>query len=120
GDGTTDTLAPFQGPIRIFGGAGPDSHELRTAVMLPSELPTPPLSTSAAVDESQQTDTLVVHDDGAATGQTGTLSATNLSGFGLGTGSVDVLDEDGNPIETVAAGITFADAEVLELLLRSG
>ena len=92
------TTNAIGGAVVINGGAGDKDRALKPAVMLPYESPTAAKDSPLIVDESEQTDTLLVFNDSSSADDTGRLSATNISGLGMGAASAFA------PTETVVKG----------------
>src|SRR5690606_17178350 len=81
---TTHLLSRLQGPLAVEGGvaAGAD-RTLRSGLKLPGETDGPLFNIAAQAPESTQIDVLNIFDDSSQADQTGTLTQTNLSGFGM-------------------------------------
>ena len=113
------TVNDIRGPLYIEGSvpAGND-RALAQAVMLPTETDEPLPVQDVATDESVQTDVLNVFNDGSIQADTGSLSADNISGLGMGgdltlnRGTASVPD-----LVTYIGGINYAGIEVVDLLL---
>jgi hypothetical protein len=91
------SVAGVDGDLIIVGGVQEGSdRSLVTAVTLPSEGDEPLQNIDIDTDESLQTDTLNVFNDGTLAAATGSLSADEISGLGMdGTiqyGGVEVVD----------------------------
>ena len=114
------TVSPLQGPVVIEGGPGEEDRSLKLAVMLPTETPQPPINLPVVTDETSKTDTLVVHDDGAQADQTAAVTIDNISGLGMGTGSVVIAATTNEPAQTIPPGITYHGLEVVNLMMGSG
>ena len=80
-------LSSIRGPLLIEGAATKNEHAaLELPVMLPHEKNKAPFGVGPQPEEDQQVNVLNIYDDGAKSDQTGTLSSTTLSGFGMGPG----------------------------------
>jgi len=77
-------LGDIRGPLVVIGGAPPGTLSFAPAVMLPGEKNAPLFGLRNQPPEVNQIDVLNVFDDGANSDMTGTLTATNLSGLGMG------------------------------------
>ena len=73
-----------------------------------------PLNLNTRVDEEDQVDTLFVFNGDSPANDQGTLTATNLSGLGMGTG----LELE--PGRFFAGGITYSNLEAINIFLGSG
>ncbi len=86
-----------QGPLFVAGGEDADPPVDLTLttylpIMLPgerSEHPLPVSAVTADAIEAAQVDRLVVHNDGSPAADTGALTATRLTGLGMGAGGVE-------------------------------
>ena len=107
----------IQGPLYVFGGDDPEGdRSFPKPVMLPGEFTDAPVTTpNPAFDvvEADQVDTLVVDNHNSVADETGTLTATQLSGLGMG-GPRTIGGFVFN------AGITYTGLEALQVLLGSG
>ena len=107
----------IQGPLYVFGGDDPEGdRSFPKPIMLPGEFTDAPVTTpNPAFDvvEADQVDTLVVDNHNGVAAETGTLTATQLSGLGMG-GPRTI---GGRPFN---AGITYTGLEALQVLLGSG
>ncbi|WP_315980888.1 hypothetical protein [Aliamphritea spongicola] len=99
------TLTDIRGKLIIEGGV-PDgkSRDLAKAVMLPTETDGELPIVNISLDETQQTDTLNIFNDGSIENDTGALSANSITGLGM----------------TAGKGIEYRDVEVIDTLLGSG
>jgi hypothetical protein len=80
-------LSSIRGPLSVEGAdPGNDHTQLQMAVMLPHETDALPFGIGVQPPESQQVNVLNIFDDGSQQDQTGTLSSTALTGFGMGPG----------------------------------
>ena len=81
-------LSSIKGPLVGRGRPTPATTTRRcsTAVMLPHETDALPFGIGVQPPEAQQVNVLNIFDDGSQQDQTGTLSSTNLNGFGMGPG----------------------------------
>jgi len=129
----THTLNKLEGPI-IVEGFSPTgvSRSLAEAVILPTEnddIPLPEVTIST--DESQQTDTMNVFNDGSMFTDTGELVNVlmnttevygNLNGLGMADDlTVDMSEaQDGSQMATFLGGITYRDMEIVDILLGRG
>ncbi len=77
-------LSGIQGPLQVDGGTGGEQHALESAVIMPTEINTPPFGIAQQPSEAKQIDTLNIYDDGSHEDQSGTLTSTALTGFGMG------------------------------------
>ncbi len=75
---------------------------LTQSVMLPSESDTELPVVDIQIDENNQTDTLTLFNDGSVGSTTGELTASTITGLGMG------------------AGVEYHNVEVVETLLGSG
>jgi Ca2+-binding RTX toxin-like protein len=118
GDHQSNTL---QGPLVLEGGAGDRDRSLKLAITLPHENSAPPKDAVIDdTDETLQTDTLTVFNDGSTADDIGLLSATNISGLDMGTTDLTIPGTDGAPDTLVKAGINYNAMEIVEVLLGSG
>jgi Ca2+-binding RTX toxin-like protein len=118
GDHQSNTL---QGPLVLEGGAGDRDRSLKLAITLPHENSAPPKDAVIDdTDETLQTDTLTVFNDGSTADDIGVLSATNISGLDMGTTDLTIPGTDGAPDTLVKAGINYNAMEIIEVLLGSG
>ncbi|HEY5224284.1 MAG TPA: hypothetical protein VIJ18_14705 [Microbacteriaceae bacterium] len=84
---TPHLLSNIRGPLSVEGGPTVDNHAaLQLPVMLPGEGNSVPFGIGVQPPEAQQVNVLNIFDDGSQQNQTGTLSSTTLSGFGIGPG----------------------------------
>ena len=120
------TTSKVYGPLVIDGGPT-EARSLRTAVMLPTERDTGPLSIDDSTDETIQNDRVNIQNDGDVTGNPGFMSLTSdgvlVNGLDMGTGSIDfdVSDaQDGSEIVTYNQGITMRTVEIIDVLLGEG
>ncbi|WP_261842146.1 LEPR-XLL domain-containing protein [Aliamphritea ceti] len=99
------TLTDIRGKLIIEGGV-PDgkARDLSKAVMLPTETDGELSIVNISLDETQQTDTLNVFNDGSIQNDTGVLTATTITGLGMPAGK----------------GIEYRDIEVIDTLLGTG
>ena len=81
-------LSGIRGPLAVEGGPTAADRSLRPAVMLPDETNAPLFQIAQQPPEAQQVDVLNVFDDSSREDRTGTMTATALTGFGMG-GDVD-------------------------------
>jgi Ca2+-binding RTX toxin-like protein len=119
-------VSDIQGPLFIFGGVGPGADRaVKVAKTLPTELNAELVAVTNPVDENEQTDRLVVFNDGSNAVQSGRMSEDtntgydNISGFDMGTTDL-VLNFGTTAIpdpQTFKAGINYDEMEVVELLL---
>ena len=80
-------LSSIEGPLSVEGGPTGNEHAtLNMAVMLPGESNGLPFGIGIQPPEAQQVNVLNIFDDGSQQDQTGTLSSTTLTGFGMGPG----------------------------------
>jgi len=114
------TTGRIQGPLVIEGGTTAKDRSLKTAVMLPYEMPAAPKDVAVITDETQQLDSLVVFNDSSLSDDTGSMTTSNISGLDMTTADVLVPGENGDPDITVKAGINYAGVETVEVLLGSG
>ncbi|HTM84726.1 MAG TPA: hypothetical protein VL179_07450, partial [Mycobacterium sp.] len=77
-------LSALRGPLQVDGGTAGQHHTLGNAVILPHEVNTPPFGIGQQPSEARQVDVLNVFDDGSRADQTGDLTSTALTGFGMG------------------------------------
>ncbi|NRA22733.1 MAG: hypothetical protein HRU05_19860, partial [Oceanospirillaceae bacterium] len=100
------TLDNIRGKLIIDGGVPADKQRsLSAAVMLPTELDGELVITGLGTDESEQTDVLNVFNDGSIIDDVdGLLTATSITGLGMGAG----------------LGIEYANIEVLQTYLGTG
>ncbi len=115
-------VSGIQGPLFVFGGVGAGADRaIAIAKTLPNELNTDLPNVTSPVNEDEQTDRLVVFNDGSGAIQSGTMTETNISGFDMG--SIDLELNFGTAavedIRTFKAGINYEQFEVVELLLGS-
>ncbi|GAA1929006.1 hypothetical protein [Nocardioides marmoribigeumensis] len=107
----------IQGPLYVFGGDDPEGdRSFPDPVMLPGEFTDAPVTTpNPAFDvvEADQVDTLVVDNHNSVAAESGTLTATQLSGLGMG-GPRTIGGR------TFNAGITYTGLEALQVQLGSG
>ncbi|NOI65300.1 LEPR-XLL domain-containing protein [Vibrio sp. 99-8-1] len=96
-------LTQIRGKLNIHGGV-PEGKErtLTQSVMLPSESDTELPIVDIQIDENNQTDTLTLFNDGSVESSTGELTASTITGLGMG------------------AGVEYHNVEVVETLLGSG
>ncbi len=98
---TPHLLSNIEGPLSVEGGpTGDVNAALHAAVMLPREKNSPAFGVGVQPPEAQQVNVLNIFDDGSEQDQTGTLSSTTLSGFGMGLGldfSTDAAYTSGKP-----------------------
>ncbi|PTE19757.1 hypothetical protein C5F48_21180, partial [Cereibacter changlensis JA139] len=116
-------LSAIRGPLQIWGGIGEGvDRSLTAGVMLPTETDAALPTVVVSVDETRQTDRLDIYAAGSVTDDSGTLTETNLSGFGMGAAGLTLnMGSDLDPTYvTYAAGISYAEFEVVELMLGSG
>ncbi len=85
-------LSRIAGPLSVEGGSSNADRSLHPAVLLPGEGNGPLFAIAAQPPEWQQIDTLNVYDDGSRQNQTGTLTSTALTGFGMQSDPGGVLD----------------------------
>ncbi|MDB5299554.1 MAG: type secretion target repeat protein, partial [Phycisphaerales bacterium] len=116
----TGMLTGILGPLTLDGGDGqvPDIARIPAPVMLPTETDAAPthggdVSFGGPVDESHDVNTIDVNDTNATADDAGVLTATNLSGLGMG----GDLTTQG---VTIPGGITYGNAQILEIRLGSG
>ncbi len=118
------TLTRIAGPVFLDGGAGdPTVFSIPAPVMYRGE--TDIADGGHASDGNQQSeeqagdvDVIDVLDMDATADDTGKLTATNLSGLGMGG---DLLQEpEPGVLETVPGGISYAKTEILDVHLGSG
>ena len=117
---SSHTVSTLQGPVVVEGGVGQEDRSLKVAVMLPTETPTPAAGSAVTNDEDANTDTLVVHDDGAQADQTAQVTVSNISGMGMGTADVVEPGIGGAADKTIPAGINYHGVEVVNLMMGSG
>ena len=99
------TLTNIRGKLIIEGGVPEGkSRELSAGITLPTETDGDLPVVDSVLDESQQTDTLNVFNDGSVQDDTGLLTDTTLTGLGMPEGK----------------GIEYHDIEVIETLLGTG
>ena len=77
-------LSDIRGPLAVEGGTTATDRSLRPAILLPGEANAPLLGTAPQPPESQQVDVLNVFADSSREDLTGALSATGLTGLGMG------------------------------------
>ncbi|WP_237708081.1 hypothetical protein [Oceanicola sp. S124] len=116
-------LTGIRGPLYVYGGIGPGTDRaLEQGLKLPTETDEPLPEVSSPVDEDTKTDTLLFFNAGALTNQSGTLTETRLTGFGMV--ATDLVLNEGTVAApsyvTYDAGITYAEFEVVELMLGQG
>ncbi len=132
------TLNRIQGPLVIEGGVGPEDRSVKPGVTLPGELNPDLPEVVINVDESTMTDTLNVYSDSSVSDDTGvmstlllhtdysvkadgTVSATLISGLGMGTDLVVNKGTEAAPdLFTYKGGIAYTNLEVAEVLLGTG
>ena len=121
------TVNTIQGPLIIEGGVGEGAdRSLVKAVTLPSEDNIPLEMTGFDIDESTMTDTINVFNDTSvadgsqAEGQ-GRLSATTITGLGMGDDlTLNKGTEDQPEWVTYNGGITYNALEIVEVMLGTG
>ena len=99
-------LSALAGPLAVEGGESGESRDLWKAILLPGEFDNGPFAIAAQPDESQQVDVLNIFDDSLASGGTGTLAQTGLTGFGTA-GPLTFTSVDFGEPTTVPGGISF-------------
>ena len=77
-------LGAIRGPLLVVGGAQAGDQSFSPAVMLPIERNGPLFGIREQPPEAHQLDVLNIFNDSAEADARGTLSATGLSGFGMG------------------------------------
>jgi hypothetical protein len=82
-------LSGIQGPLMVEGGPSGTDYSLRPALLLPGEANGPLFGIAGQPPAAQQINTLNIFDDGSVQNKTGTLTATGLSGLGMGSGVLD-------------------------------
>ncbi len=111
-------LASIAGPLYIFGGIDEGADRtVKPGIKLPYEMDVPLPVISTDVDETQMQDTLYIyHED--ADSSSGTLTADNLSGLGMGTYlTLNTGSDEAPNWVTYNGGITYQDLEIMEILL---
>ena len=117
-------LTKLGGPLAIEGGTL-GNRALVDAVLLPTERNAALFEIGPQPDERDQIDVLNIFDDSSIEDKTGTLTATNLSGFGMAP-SLDFGTAGLGEAQVFPGGITFGHAdgrstvEVLNLMLGEG
>ena len=115
--GSAGRTHQIQGPLFVFGGDDPEGDRtIPDPVMLPGEFSETPVTTeNPAFDviEADQVDTLVVDNSSSVSADAGRLTATRITGLGMGVNRVI-----GN--RELGGGITYMDLEALEIRLGSG
>ncbi len=101
---------------RVPCGQGGTSRDISTAIMLPSEDPTPPIGVVDATDETQQTDTLLVFNDASVSEDTLEVTSTNISGIGMGSTPTVIQGEKGRPRYDHSRWDQFHSLEVVEII----
>ncbi|WP_407698387.1 beta strand repeat-containing protein, partial [Sphingorhabdus rigui] len=114
------TAADILGPVLIEGGVTRADRSLNLAVMLPSERPQAPLTVSLDTDETNQTDRLIIHDDGAQSDHSANLTVRTVTGLGMGTAPMTIAGSEGSADLTFVGGINYHGVEVLNLLMGAG
>jgi Ca2+-binding RTX toxin-like protein len=79
-------LAELRGPLAVEGGTTGADRSLQPAILLPGEANAPLFGIGQQPPESGPVDVLNVFDDSSQQDQTGELTATGLTGFGMSTG----------------------------------
>ena len=122
--------AQIRGPLVVEGGVpeGKD-RSLRQAVMLPTETTDGPIDLIIETDETLQTDTLNVFNDGSVADDSGTMAFRTdittpmMTITGLGMGGDRTVDQ-GTPsapdIVTFSGGVAYREFEIVEVMLGSG
>ncbi len=105
-------LTGLDGPLAIEGGvlAGAD-RSLKTAVKLSGEKDAALFAIRTQPPENQQIDTLNIFNDSSTANATGTLTATNLNGFGMSSDLVNSSPAFGEPA-SYPGGISFGTISV--------
>ncbi|KUG05437.1 hypothetical protein ASZ90_017119 [hydrocarbon metagenome] len=111
-------LASIAGPLYIFGGVDEGADRtVQPGVILPYESDVDLPEIDADVDETEMQDALYVYHEDAGS-SSGTLTAENLSGLGMGTDlTLNTGTEDIPNWITYKGGITYQDLEIMEILL---
>ena len=136
-------LGSLRGPLAVEGGVSGADRSLRNGVKLPGEKDGPLFAIGTLPPEGQQVDVLNVFADSSQADGIGTLTSTNLSGFGLAGqltfagatafgepaivpagisfGKVAFArDPVTNRVTGIATNATLSTIEVLNVLLGSG
>ncbi|SHL67163.1 hypothetical protein SAMN05444414_1269 [Roseovarius marisflavi] len=107
----------INGPLILEGDVGPEDRSLVTAIILPTELDTP-LTPPDVPEPGVEVDRVNVFNDSSEEPDTGVLSASNLSGLGMG-GELPLnqgTEEVKIPV-TNAGGITYTNMDIFEVML---
>ncbi|NBO21052.1 MAG: hypothetical protein EBU97_03730, partial [Rhodobacteraceae bacterium] len=116
-------LSAIAGPLFVWGGTGTGAdRSLSAGLTLPSETDSALPNVSAATDEAKQTDVLEIYNAGSVTDDSGLLTENNLSGLGMGTASLTLnVGSSTSPVyQTFAAGISYDQFELVEVMLGQG
>ncbi|MFO0876531.1 MAG: DUF4347 domain-containing protein [Gemmataceae bacterium] len=109
-------LAGIQGPVQVSGGFSDRPGEaLAVPLLFPGESDNGVggLENIAEAEEEEQIDQLLINNADDATGRAGQLSASQVSGLGMG-------DDQWIAGERVSGGISYREIERFQLLLGSG
>ncbi|MEX2367225.1 MAG: calcium-binding protein, partial [Pseudohongiellaceae bacterium] len=117
---SSHVASKLEGPLIIEGGSTEADRSLRTATMLPTENPEPPLEVDLITDETSNTDRLIIYNDTSVIDDNGVLTSNRLTGLGMGDSDITIPGTGGDPDVVVQHGITYAGLDVLEVLLGSG
>ena len=99
-------LSSLHGPLAVEGGVSGADRSLKTGVKLAGEKDGPPFAIGAQPPEGQQVDVLNIYGDSSQEDGVGTLSSTNLSGFGMA-GQLTFAGAVFGETSIVPAGISF-------------
>jgi len=116
------TVDQIKGPLILEGGVSASTDRTLTeAVMLPTEHDDDLTSVDITIDESIQTDTLNVFNDGSVSDDSGVMTENNISGLGMGSSLTLNRGTDAAPdYVTYAGGISYAGFENIEVMLGKG
>jgi Ca2+-binding RTX toxin-like protein len=114
-------LADIRGPLFVYGGVGAGADRgIVVGKILPTEtdLDLPVVSTPA--NEDIKTDKLFITNSGSLVDQSGILTDSNLSGFGMSADELTITDGTNAAARIFDAGITYGQFEIVEVLLGQG
>jgi Ca2+-binding RTX toxin-like protein len=80
---STHLLSKLRGPLAVEGGVTGADRSLQLGLKLPGEADGPLFAIATQAPESKQIDVLNIFNDGSKQDRTGTLTSTNLEGFGM-------------------------------------
>ena len=108
-------LSPIRGPVVIEGGTTESDRSIIAAISIPTEAVLAPSQPTEDFNEANETDRLRVYSDSRTSDDTGVVTTSNLSGFGMG--ADDLLGGGGI---TYDDGISYRGVDFIELLGGSG